>query len=157
MVFSAYKLIPQSIQSTDLGGEVILYYGNLPYFSVYQRTFLTFKSGATVARVLLAEPTVVIVIFQAYLFQFTRRSNSMLRQPQIRCGSRTRTCDLLVMSQASYQLLYSAIYKSSGKATGSWDLTQNWNQVPLHSYYRSIPMIRHSPDEEYCKRMVLQA
>lgn len=29
------------------------------------------------------------------------------------CGGRTRTCDLLVMSQSSYHLLYSAIRRES--------------------------------------------
>ena len=45
------------------------------------------------------------------------------------CGGRTRTCDLQVMSLASYQLLHSAMFScfflfAGAKVLLSWDITK---------------------------------
>lgn len=43
----------------------------------------------------------------------TGRRDNQLRYGAIGCGGRTRTCDLRVMSPASYQLLYPALFLNS--------------------------------------------
>ena len=47
-----------------------------------------------------------------FVFKGKQKSDKMLFTnllPDISCGGRTRTCDLQVMSLASYQLLHTAI------------------------------------------------
>ena len=41
-----------------------------------------------------------------------KKKEVIISLPSFSCGGRTRTCDLQVMSLASYQLLHTAIYQT---------------------------------------------
>ena len=59
----------------------------------------------------VAEPPTLISLFQ-FIINYKQKSRKRLTNNRLRldsCGGRTRTCDLQVMSLASYQLLHSAI------------------------------------------------
>ena len=48
--------------------------------------------------------------------------------PSVSCGGRTRTCDLQVMSLASYQLLHTAIYQTTFLICECKGTTFIWNR-----------------------------
>ena len=59
----------------------------------------------------VAEPPTLISLF-LFLINYKQKSRKRLTNNRLRldsCGGRTRTCDLQVMSLASYQLLHSAV------------------------------------------------
>ena len=92
-------------------------------YSIVKKTKTPLSKDAATRLILVESCLYFRLSSGSYSFHLYGKRDSNYRPPQPKwgtltdcaipmscCGNRTRTCDLLVMSQTSYQLLYSAMF-----------------------------------------------
>ncbi len=118
-----------------------------PWLFQFIKERLFAKGGATIAGVLLAEPTVVITIFQMQQTRFTERSNSMLRQPPVDTSVESNRHN---MSMCSGHLSYRG--QASGRNRTGNPMHHLRSNMLLQHFYINIRMVRQSqrPKKSNC-------